>query len=353
MKRTTSIQLAFSFVGVFLGAGFVSGQELWQFFACFGPSGIFGFLLSASLCFLVNFALLHLSWKIRCADIGELVLPGDHPFFCTVIDVLQCLLLFGIVVIMVAGASALLHNLTGLAPAICGALFVLIVLPAAMFDLKGMVTAFSVLVPFTGITAVIMGVTILFRQDFQLLPAVGSTSALLPTWWISGVTYATYNLFGTIGVLVPFAALVPDRKTITRGVGLGTAFLVILTCCILASMIAIPACGSSELPTAALAAQLHPLLGLSYNLLMGLGMFSSALASIIALIKQASFHWPVLQIHKKGFLLLFLVLAYVLSLAGFGNLISIIYPIFGYISIPFLFMLVRNWWKSRKTTPAN
>ncbi len=31
MKKASAFQLAVSYVGVFLGAGFVSGQELWQF----------------------------------------------------------------------------------------------------------------------------------------------------------------------------------------------------------------------------------------------------------------------------------------------------------------------------------
>ena len=29
-------------MGCFLGAGFVSGQELWQYFGCFGIQGILG-----------------------------------------------------------------------------------------------------------------------------------------------------------------------------------------------------------------------------------------------------------------------------------------------------------------------
>ena len=43
--------------------GYVSGQELWQFFACFGPAGFLGFLLSAALFLLVDLALLQLSRK--------------------------------------------------------------------------------------------------------------------------------------------------------------------------------------------------------------------------------------------------------------------------------------------------
>ena len=44
MKRISTFSLALTYVGIFLGAGFVSGQELWQFFACFGLWGFGGFL---------------------------------------------------------------------------------------------------------------------------------------------------------------------------------------------------------------------------------------------------------------------------------------------------------------------
>ena len=44
MNQMSARQLALSYTGMFLGAGFVSGQELWQFFACFGPIGLLGFV---------------------------------------------------------------------------------------------------------------------------------------------------------------------------------------------------------------------------------------------------------------------------------------------------------------------
>ena len=347
MKRISTFQLAISFVGVVLGAGFVSGQELWQFFACFGPAGFLGFALSTGLFFLVELALLQLSAKTGCTSTGQLIFPGNHPRSSKLIDCLQCLLLFGVLIIMIAGASAMLHDLTGLSPALCGAVFTLVLLPSALFELRSIVTVFSVLVPFVGVTAVFLGLTILSRQDFQLAAAAGSASALLPNWWVSGFTYAAYNLFGAIAILVPFAALIPNTATLRRGLGLGVVFLLVLGFGILAAMMAVPSSGSTELPTATLAAQIHPLLGTVYNLLMGLGMFSAALSSIIPLLNQASLHWPILKARRRSFLVLFCLAAYLLSLAGFGNLIGLIYPMFGYISIPFLFLLVRNWWKSK------
>ena len=43
MKRKESaLRLGFTFAGCYLGAGYVSGQELWQFFGCFGWQGIGG-----------------------------------------------------------------------------------------------------------------------------------------------------------------------------------------------------------------------------------------------------------------------------------------------------------------------
>jgi len=347
MKTVTTIQLAISFVGVFLGAGFVSGQELWQFFACFGPAGFLGFLLSTGLFFLVDLALLQLARSTGTSDVAALILPGDHPRLCVLIDLMQCLLLFGTVVIMIAGGAALLSDMTGLPAPVCGALFALILLPAAMFELQGLVAAFSVLVPVLAATAVIMGATILFRQGFQLAPATGSVSPLLPNWWVSGITYAAYNLFCTLGVLVPFAALVPEQKTIRRGLCLGSVLFVVMTFGILASMMILPAAGSSELPTAVLARQLHPWLGAVYDLLMGLAMFAAALAGVIALVNQAGFHWAALRQHRKGSMIVFLLLAYVLSLLGFSDLIGVIYPIFGYLSIPLLILMVRNWLKPR------
>lgn len=49
MKQIKTFSLAFTYVGCFLGAGFISGQELWQFFGAFGNWGYVGFVLAALL----------------------------------------------------------------------------------------------------------------------------------------------------------------------------------------------------------------------------------------------------------------------------------------------------------------
>ena len=49
MKEIKSMGIAFTYAGCIIGAGFLSGQELWQFFGSYGKWGIVGFLLAMVL----------------------------------------------------------------------------------------------------------------------------------------------------------------------------------------------------------------------------------------------------------------------------------------------------------------
>jgi len=181
------------------------------------------------------------------------------------------------------------------------------------------------------------------RNGFLFAPAAGSVSALVPNWVVGLFTYAAYNLFGTICILVPMARLLPDLSTLKRGLAGGSAVLILLAWSIIAAMVVQPAAGAEELPMAVLAGALHPMLESGYNLLMGVGMFSAALSSIVALVNQCITIWPGLARRERALTPLLLLGAWLLSLAGFGNLIGVIYPVFGYAGIPFLVFLVRNW----------
>lgn len=212
MKQISAKQLALSFTGMFLGAGFVSGQELWQFFACFGPIGLLGFLGTVVIFFYVNYASLRLVQATGQEDMGRMLTWGDHPWLRALVSAMQCLLLFGVSIIMIAGAATLIHQLAGLPLWLGGLLFTTVVVLVAMMGMHGLVATFSLLVPVTTVCALILGVVTLAKGCFQFAPANGSVSALVPNWIIGFLTYAAYNLFGCISVLVPLAKFIPEEK---------------------------------------------------------------------------------------------------------------------------------------------
>ena len=114
MKPKESIlQLGFTFAGCYLGAGYVSGQELWQFFGCFGWQGIGGLLLAVALSFFFGVLLLRLVQRTGCDQTDALVIHRPLPLLRGAVGLLQLLLLFGLLVIMTAGVSALAAQLFG------------------------------------------------------------------------------------------------------------------------------------------------------------------------------------------------------------------------------------------------
>ncbi len=342
MKKLSILGLAITYVGVFLGAGFVSGQELWQFFACFGSAGLPGFVITTIAFYFINCCLLRLVRDTGVQDIGSLMTCGDAPWLRAVVNVLQYLFLFGLIVIMIAGAAALVHELTGLSVFLAGAVFTLLVFVTALLGLQGLAATFSVLVPVTTLFAVALGVYMLLKTGFSLAPASGSVSSLLPNWWTACLSYAAYNVLGTASVLIPFAGLIPDRKLLHRGLTLGSVLLVLLAWSIIAGLLAAPEAGQAELPLVALAAMVHPAFSVVGGILIGLGMFACALGTLMALLSQLDLHLTLVP-GKRLLMPLLLLAAFALSLAGFGTLIGVVYPIFGYASIPLIVCLIINW----------
>lgn len=71
MKQLSVAKLAFLFSGCFLGAGFVSGQELWQIFWLLWTMGILGILVVSAVLFaLCGILLIQAGPDLRCQGAG-------------------------------------------------------------------------------------------------------------------------------------------------------------------------------------------------------------------------------------------------------------------------------------------
>ena len=84
------------------------------------------------------------------------------------------------------------------------------------------------------------------------------------------------------------------------------------------------------------ATAISPTLGTVYGIVLLLSMFCNALASLVAMLTYMEQKQAVFRKHKKLTLAAAAVLSWIGSLAGFGDLISVIFPVFGYLSVVFL-----------------
>ena len=352
MKNISWAQLCFTFVGVFLGAGFVSGQELWQFFACFGAAGLAGFLVSAGIMTAAHGALLGLVRSTGEGRIGFLMTSGDSRLLRTALLALQYLFLFGVVVIMIAGAAESLAGLTGLPTRLLGALVTAVVFVLALCGLQSLVASFSALVPVITVCAVIIAAIVVSGGKGTSAEFTPEASMLRPSWYVSAVTYAAYNLFGSLTTMIPLAGHIPDGKTLRKGLLCGSVVLLAIAMSMIAAMLVCPEAGQDELPMITLAGRISPLLKTGYSVLMTLSMVVSALGCVFALLQQLELQTPKLQ-KKEGLLNAVLcALAFAFSRFGFGTLIGVFYPICGYLGIPFVAMLFFNWKRAKKEAKA-
>ena len=78
MKEIKSRQLAFTYAGCFIGAGFLSGQELWQFYGSFGRFGALGLVLAIMLQAGLGYICISLAQKKQVKEFEKLIVEKDN-----------------------------------------------------------------------------------------------------------------------------------------------------------------------------------------------------------------------------------------------------------------------------------
>ncbi len=326
------MQVAVLFTGSFLGAGFLSGQELLQFFGQFGVWGLAGMVLAIAAFWAFGWMSLSIAKDTGHVEFDKIILRRDNRplrlFFSTVF----LLFLFGCMMGMIAGAGALLEQVFGL-PALAGdAGMTLLVLLVAAAGAAGLVAAFDVVVPLLVGAAVVISVLAAFRLPMEPLFSLplSSGNPLLGNWLFSALSFISYNMMGAITILVPLTRDMEDARVIRRGLALGSGLLAVIFVCILLPIIWFRSLvGTAELPMLALASRLFPALGVIYALLLLCGIFTAALSSLFGITSR-------LEARLGGrlsvrFLALLCALAFAGSIFGFRNVVSYVFPVCGYV----------------------
>ena len=335
VKKLTVSQMALVYAGMYIGAGFISGQELWQFFACFGRKGLLGFLLSTVLMALVSGAVLSLVRDGASRNIGELLTLGRNRWLKRLVTGLQLLFLFGISVIMMAGGGTLVEEWAEIPVAAGSFLFAAVLAASAAAGVEGLVAVFSFVTPLVTVSALAVSGITLWRTGF-LLQESGSVSPLIPNVLVGAVTYAAFNLFGVVGIQVSLEDRIPEGKTFSRGLFLGALLLFLMAGSMIGAIAAVPGAGAAAIPMLALSVRILPVLGFLNSLLIGFGMYMAAYGCITALLFQLQELLPAVRRHYRIGAAALCFLAAICSLAGFGSLVGMVYPVFGYLSMPFL-----------------
>ncbi len=350
-------QIAAVFIGTIVGAGLASGKEITQFFTSYGYKSFFGILICGAIYILICSMFVKLSTKYNLKSYDELIKLVSPGFLGEITDIFTSFFLVSGAAIILAGSGALLNQYFGLSKwfgIIIMALFALFVL---MKDTDGLIGINSIIVPSLIIViATIFTLYILFAKDYISINHLKSIPYNKNNWFLSTILYSGFNILCCSGVLVPLANEFKRNLTLIWGIILGSLGLTLLCGAInLMLMLNVPYIYSYEIPLLYISHRFGNIIQIMLLCIIWFEMFSTVVSDVYSVSKMlqnlsernkikmkfcnTNSLWNniISRLTYKKSVLLILFIAIPISQIGFSNLIRVLYPSFGVISIIFIF----------------
>lgn len=342
MKRndwSKPLQIAATYIGTIVGAGFATGQEILQFFTKYGQWGFYCILLATALFIWLGYKVMLLANRINAKSYEDLNTALFGKLWGAIISLFMMLVLLGVSAVMLAGAGTIFEenwNLSYQLGLIVTALACFILLRRG---LSAILVVNSIVVPVMLLFTFIIFFDSLYSPvNYKFITI--KTDFPLWTAWSAPFLYTAFNLSLAQAVLVPIGAQIKDVKTIKRGAilgGVGIGFMLFVGHFALSTHM--PGIQQLAIPMGGIAAKIGTTVYFVYTIIIFSEVFTTLLANIYGL---------ALQIHERSKVSINLILFFLLfscyfaSQIGFELLLSTLYPLFGFISLGWLFFIIRK-----------
>ncbi|KLR57053.1 membrane protein [Diaphorobacter sp. J5-51] len=350
------IRIAGAFVGVLVGAGFASGQEILQFFASFGRLGLVGSVIAGLVFVFLAMALSTLAQRLHAHSHKEVIhaLLGRHLGLA--FDALITFFLFAITVVMLAGAGSLLQQWLGW-PEVWGSVLATVATVLIVcLDLGRVIALIG------AVTPLLMFMTLVVTGYVLATPhagheALAQAAAQQPRgaghWLVAALLYVSYNLVAGLPFLVIMGGQASSRRNALWGGVLGGLLLGVLMLLIAAAMYwRMDSLSGVSMPMLALATQISPWLGHLMSLVIFGMILNTAVGMLYAFVARIT---PTAAASKRRFRTTSAIagaLALAGSFVGFIQLVGTVYPAYGYIGFVLMACTLVGWLRLAKGRPA-
>ncbi|MFS0783668.1 hypothetical protein [Bacillus sp. 1P06AnD] len=340
-RMGTIFKISSAFIGILIGAGFASGQEILQYFTSFGIKGTVGAVISVILFGYMGMTLMKLGIRTQTDSHQEAIVRISGKHLGRVIDYILVVILFGIGVVMIAGSGSIFRQQFGI-PEIAGTvLMTLLVLATVMSNVDQVVKVIALVTPFLIFVVIFLFIYSMFTMDvsFSELDMLAKEQpSAAGHWLVSAINYVSLAIaMGASMTLVMGGDESNERIASIGGLvgGVGVGILVIMSH--LAIFANIDQLAGLDMPSLGLANQISPVLGIVYSIVL-LGMiFNSAVSMFFSL--GTRFFKPKTK-KFNGFVFIVLLIGFFASFFGFTQLVSFLYPLFGYLGLLLIGILV-------------
>ena len=345
-------RIAAAYAGTVVGAGFASGQELLQFFVSYGTVGIASILLAGLLFAFLGSQILELGFRLQATSYHHVLYAvcGRRPG--KALDGVTALFLFGGLCIMLSSTRAVCHDYFGFDDNTGSLLMALAVAGTVRFGIQGVSTMNLLVIPLlVGATAVVSVSSLYFHLDevLSVMAALQPQPQLWPAfhWLPACLLYVSYNIMLGATLLAPLGRATPDKTVrllggVAGGVLLGALGLMIM----LVIMLHYPDIAKYEVPMLYVSNAQHGLNHIGYAVMLLKAMFSTAMASLYGCTAKLQ---SATRLSFGTCLAVTTIAGLGGSQFGFADLVSFLYPLFGYLSLGFTCALVWQFCRGRRS----
>lgn len=327
-----AIKIGFAYVGIVVGAGFSTGQEVMQFFSPYGLWSYIGVLLSGLILGFIGRQVAKIGTAFDAQNHESTL---DYLFgnaFSKIVDYLLIFFLFGISVTMIAGAGSTFQESFGV-PTWLGALIMVIAIYITLLmDFNKIVRALGIVTPFLIILVVIIAAYYLFNGSISF----GKVNETVPhdSLWLGilkGINYGGLAFAVGFSTIVAIGGDASRRRVSGAGALFGGIIYTILLALInFALQSEFPKIKDADIPMLSLANAINPWIALVLSVIMLAVMYNTILGLMYSF--AARFTEPYSKKYHI-FIIVMVIVAYGLSFVGFAGLINYLYPIMGYVGL--------------------
>lgn len=338
-KRIWSIALAY--VGVMIGAGVSSGQDLLQYFVSFGAWGLIGVIVLGVLHVGFGRLMIALGSYYQSDDHSVVLAEISHPVIYRILDIALIITCFIFGFVMTAGAGANLNQQFGMPFWVGAFLCTALTIVVSFLDFKKIIGVIGVFTPMILVMiAVIFMTNVLGRHwDFAEMNRISQTiQSPFSSVWMSVVNYFAVCVMSAIAMaLVMGGSIFKINEAEKSGAWGGFMVSVIFFITTLILFANSDKVVKSDVPMLAIAKEVNPIFATLYAFVIFGLIFNTVFSLYYALGKRFA---AGSEKRFKFFVTAFSLSGFLVSFMGFRQLVAVMYPIIGYMGLLMLVVLV-------------
>lgn len=353
MSIARSLKISLAFVGLLVGAGFATGQEVVQYFVSFGTSGIWGTLLAGVIMTAAGAAILQLGSYFLADEHNFVFRNISHPVMAKALDISVTATMFAIGFVMLAGAGANLEQQFDFPAWIGSAIMVALVMVTGLMNVDKVSSVISLLTPL-----IIVAVIVAFVYTMLNLP--GETATLtelaqeqespVSPWFLSALNYNGLALMLGVSMCLVIGGNYSNPKEVgVGGLAGGLLYTVMLVMAGVTLLLNMDKVEGTDVPMLELFNSMHPVLATIMVWIIFAMIYNTCIGMFYALGKRLTVNNP--KRYTPVFLVTCLV-GYAVSFVGFDTLMTYVYPVIGYVGIAMVLTMLFWWVKHRKDIAA-